>query len=331
MVKFDDFTKMHLEYFMNKRTNYKFDFIKEEKSNILNYVNKNKVKFKITDYDIPLSKIKKLFDTEWVYTEAINNIDNLDCNLNIKWTYKVEHNIYLKCRKEKLDNIKLRLPILLSMLNYLHDKKNTSEKRPLKIYLILTPLKKILENDKLIGPKNINSGYTDFITNEILCWREEECEKVLFHEMIHYMDLDVRNMAFDDDTLPHEIDGYKSYFEAFTDFWGILYHTIYVSIMINKSVNSLINVEFKFMENQASLMNDFFNLGNWNTKRYVKQFSPAFSYFIIKYLIFKKVLSQNDVSIINKPRELLIEIFQEKFHQVKYVSLPPRMTVIQLL
>jgi hypothetical protein len=106
------------------------------------------------------------------------------------------------------------------------------------MYLILTHLKKQPPTSSIVGVKNVNSGYTDFSTNEILVWREEEFEKVIFHEMIHYMDLDVRNMAFDDKELPHHIDGPKSYFEAFTDIWGNIFYFIYLSIITNKSANS---------------------------------------------------------------------------------------------
>lgn len=328
MVKFDDFTNRYLKLFMNK-DKIKFDFINEEKNNIMKYIDV-KIKYDIDNYIIPKDKIKKLFDTEWVYKEATNNLEALNKEVKISWFHKVPHNIYLKCTNDKFNSFIERVHLLLNIINYLYDKKNTNEKRNINMYLILTPLKKMLEKDKIIGSKHINTGYTDFITNEILCWREEEFEKVIFHEIIHYMDLDTRNMAFNDDDLPHQINGYKSYFEAFTDFWAIIYHTIYVSIILKKSVISLFNIEYRFMENQANLMNDYFGLGDWSKKKIVNQKSPAFSYFIIKFLIFKKVINSNDIHLINKPRFLIENILSNGFEPITFIDIPPRMTLLQL-
>ena len=330
MIKFDEFTKKYIKNFFNKRDkNIKFDFINQEKNKIVSMLNK-KIIFKIEPYEIKIGKIRKLFDTEWVYSEAINNLDVLTANYKITWTHNVMHTIYFKGTQSKFDFFKERLSVLINMLNYLYDKKNTPKVSAISMYLILTPLKKTLENTQIIGPKNINSGYTDFITNEILCWREEEFEKVIFHEMIHYMNLDVRNMAFDDKDLPHEIDGHKSYFEAFTDFWGIIYHIIYLSIILKKSPNSLLQIEYEFIKNQANLMNDFFNLDDWTSKKSLKQKSPAFTYFILKYLLFKRIIYSNDISLLDKPRELLSELMSQKFIVENFINLPPRMSLLQL-
>lgn len=330
MIKFDEFTKKYIKNFFDKRDKkIKFDFINKEKSNVLSKFNKN-ITFKIEPYEIKIEKIRKLFDTEWVYTEAINNLNGLTANYKITWKHNVMHTIYFKGTQIKFDSFKERLIVLINLLNYLYDKKNTKKDNAISMYLILTPLKKTLEDTQIIGPKNINSGYTDFVTNEILCWREEEFEKVIFHEMIHYMNLDVRNMAFDDKELPHEIDGYKSYFEAFTDFWGVLYHIIYLSIILKKSANSLLQIEYKFIQNQANLMNDFFDLDDWTTKKYLKQKSPAFTYFILKYLLFKRIIYSNDISLLDKPRELLSELMSQKFIVENFIKLPPRMSLLQL-
>jgi hypothetical protein len=169
------------------------------------------------------------------------------------------------------------------------------------------------------------------MTNEILVWREEEFEKVIFHEMIHYMDLDVRNMAFDDKELPHEIDGPKSYYEAFTDFWGNKYHLIYLSLLTKKSVSSLFQIEFQFMKNQANLFNNIFNLQNWSNKQIIKQNTPAFTYYILKFLIFKNVIDSKSLESLENPRDLLSKILKSKFEQDKFIHVnSTRMTLIQI-
>jgi len=200
------------------------------------------------------------------------------------------------------------------------------------MYLLLSPLKKIIEENHTICPKNINSGYTDFTTNEIFIWREEEFEKVIFHELIHYMELDVRNMAFDDKDLPIVINGPKSYYEAFTDLQGILYYLIYVSIITGKSVDSLFQIEYAFIKNQANNLNDIFKLKDWkNKKQSIKQTSPAFTYYILKYLIIKKIIENNDFSLLDNPRELIKVIFKSEFQNDNFIDIKSsRMTLIQL-
>jgi hypothetical protein len=149
------------------------------------------------------------------------------------------------------------------------------------------------------------------------------------------MDLDVRNMAFDDNDIPIIINGPKSYYEAFTDLQGILYYLVYVSIITGKSVDSLFQIEYEFIKNQANKLNDVFNLKDWNNKnvkrKTIKQDSPAFTYFIIKFLIIKKIVEDNDLKLLNNPKKLIKEIFNDGFQTENFINLDSsRMTLIQL-
>ena len=327
MVKFTDFTKKYLKTFYNKRGDEVLPGLKELRKKVYKNYNKN-LKYDIEEYHIPIEKIKKLIDTEWVDQEVINNLGDLKVNYKISWTYKdINHKIYYKSSR----HIEDRLVYLLNVLNSIYDKKEIKENRPITMYLILTHLKKQPPSSSIVGVKNVNSGYTDFSTNEILVWREEEFEKVIFHEMIHYMDLDVRNMAFDDKELPHHIDGPKSYFEAFTDIWGNIFYFIYLSIITGKSANSLFQIEYQFMKNQANLFNKIFNLKDWKNKKTIKQNTPAFTYYILKFLIYKEIIKSGTLDILNNPRDLLIKILSSDFKEEQFVNLnSTRMTLIQL-
>ena len=331
-INFDEFTKNNLKHFIDKRENITIDHLKE----IKNKIKINKIKYDIQNFKISKKTLEDFMDTFWVYNEAMNNLNDLTAEYKITWQYKsVNHFICIKTTLDKFKEFKNRLNILISMLNYLWDNKNTKEKRPYNIYLVLTKLKKNLpKQNEILGPKHINSGYTDFIKNIIFIWREEEFEKVIFHEVIHYLDLDVRNMAFSEDTLPHHIDGPKSYFEAFTDFWGIFYHLIYLSFILNKSVNSLFQIEYNFIKNQAIMFNNYFELDNWKKKKVIKQQSPAFTYFIVKYLIFNKV-TKNGIDVLNNPRDLINELFNSNldmyFDSNIFINTDSsRMTLLQL-
>jgi hypothetical protein len=342
MIKFDDFTNKYLKIFMKKRSNVIFPKLKKMRSDISNYIKNNEIKFKIEEYVIPEKKLHTLIDTQWVYKEVLNSIKDLHANYKISWSYKnFNHCIFIKSTESKFNSFKERLDTLLHIINYIYDSKKTSEEREINMYLLLSPLKKIIEKDDTICPKNINSGYTDFSTNEIFIWREEEFEKVIFHELIHYMDLDVRNMAFDDEDIPIIINGPKSYYEAFTDLQGILYYLVYLSIVTGKSVNSFFQIEYEFIKNQANNLNNIFKLEDWSTlakseptnkeKKIIKQSSPAFTYFIIKYLIIKKIVEDNNINLLNNPKELIKTIFNIGFISESCIDIKSsRMTLIQM-
>lgn len=349
MIKFDDFTNKYLKIFMEKRSKVIFPELKKMRSDINDYIKNNEVKFKIEEYVIPERKLHELTDTPWVYKEVLNSIKDLHANYKISWSYKkFNHYIIIKSTESKFKSFKERLDTLLHIINYIYDLKKTSEDREIHMFLLLSPLKKIIEKDEAICPKNINSGYTDFSTNEIFIWREEEFEKVIFHELIHYMDLDVRNMAFDDEDIPIIINGPKSYYEAFTDLHGILYYLVYLSIITGKSVNSLFQIEYEFIKNQANNLNNILKLEDWSTfakserrfngvertnkeKKTIKQSSPAFTYFIIKFLIIKKIVEDNNINLLNNPKELIKEIFNVGFTCESFIDIKSsRMTLIQM-
>ena len=116
---------------------------------------------------------------------------------------------------------------------------------------------------------------------------------------------------------------------------GILYYLVYVSIITGKSVNSLFQIEYEFIKNQANNLNNIFKLDNWNnkenSKKTIKQSSPAFTYYIIKYLIIKKIVEDNDINLLNNPKELVKTIFDLGFTSESCIDIKSsRMTLIQM-
>ncbi len=224
-----------------------------------------------------------------------------------------------------MENIK----ILLLMIEYLKNKSN-NENKIMEIYLVLTDLIKEFPNGEIFGIKNANTGYTDFSKNIIFIWRWEEYIKVLFHEVIHYLDMDSR-----DDHVHSIIHSFgpHSYFEAITDFKGINYNLIYLSLITRKPIKLLLELELGFIQNQAMQLNKYFDLGN-NWKDYVdkqiKQNTPAFSYYILKYLIYMysleyKILEPIDYS------SLVQSVINKGFQSKPYVNIKSsRMTMLQL-
>jgi hypothetical protein len=299
------------------------DKMNNEKNNIINMKNIN---YQINDTKI--KNIDKYASTKWVdYDGVMNALNDLNIEKKIEWKNNDNKNIiYLKCTNEKYNNIIKRLNIFLKMINYLQKDTN----KDIIIYLILTKLKKIYNNDDdIISPKNINSGYTDLNENYIFIWREEEFEKLTFHELIHFFDKDHRDKNIDlkifIDDKEIIIKNNKSYYEAITDFKAICYNIIYLSIITNKKILSLLNYELLFIENQSNYMLD--KILNNNK---IEQNSPAFSYFILKNVLFNKIISDKlSIDEINNIFSNLDIININKKNFINFNSC--RMTLFELL
>jgi hypothetical protein len=63
----------------------------------------------------------------------------------------------------------------------------------------------------------------------------------------------------------------------------------------------------------------------------IKQDTSAFEYYIVKYMIFKSIIFENDHRIINKPVVLIDKVLQNKFTPEKFIDVnSPRMTLFEL-
>jgi len=235
----------------------------------------------LIDFEITINKINqdlliKLISSKWVYKNVINHIDDLDANYLITWN---NNNIYLKCTNEKFNKIKYRLQYLLKMIEFI---KNDN-KENIIIYLLLSKLKKKIDNNIKIKPKNINSGYTDIINRYIFIWREEEFEKVLFHEIMHFYDYDHRH-----ETYNHFLN-FDSLYEAINDVKAIIINLIYLYLIKNKKLNKLnklMDIEFSFINNQAIMI-------NYHINNKIKLNSPAFSYYVLKAMLINYITCSN--------------------------------------
>ena len=246
-------------------------YFKETYEKLIILKTKPFIDFKITINKINQDLLIKLISSKWVYKNVINQINDLDVEYLISWN---NNKIYLKCTYEKFNKIIYRLPYLLQMIEFI---KNNNEEN-LIIYLLLSNLKKKFNDTNKITPKNINSGYTDKINKYIFIWREEEFEKVLFHELIHFYNHDHCNEIY------NNFLEFESLFEAITDFKAITFNLIYISLITNKNIQKLINYEFSFINNQAIMIN---NLINNN----IKLISPAFSYYVLKMMLINYITS----------------------------------------
>jgi hypothetical protein len=277
-------------------------------------------------------KIIKYSNQFFVHNKGV--IDELNNNISINVLYRItwgiSNTIIIKTNEEQFKKFKPRIKFIIRIIEYFKFKTNNNINN-MTIYLILTGLTKFFPNNKIIDVKHVNSGYTDFNENIIFIWRYEEFEKVLFHELIHYFDLDSRDHNF------HNIINFKGhhacYYEAITDFWGISYYLIFISLVSNISLKILLEIELIFIRNQAMQLNNYYKLKNWKTKpnKIIEQKTSAFSYYIIKYLLFEYALNNNiDINMENY-NDILKEILDKGFKTYPYIKInSARMTLLQL-
>ena len=347
-MDWSDFTKVNIKQF--KKTKYKLDnksnltkLIRTERNRINSFINNNPM-INIKTEEIKKNgiielnkKMRELADTPWVDTESVvKQVDTLDKSYFYEWKSIVDNDdkpttnyIYIKTNKININIMNKKIRLVVYIIEYLKH-KNHHINIPISIYLVLTDLKKYFPvNNQNMGVKNANTGYTDFAKNIIYIWRKEELEKVIFHEISHYLDMDNRDHDVEHIAI---INGPHSYFEAITDFWGILYHLIFVSILSKLSVKNLLSIELGFIKNQAMYLNEYLDLGNWknSSNNVIKQTTPAFSYYIIKFMIFKYLLT-HDLIDYHKYNDLISTISKIGFNQEPYIKIKSsRMTMIQL-
>jgi hypothetical protein len=332
--QWSQFTIDNMKLFHNKikldNDNILLETIKNERAKIVSYSKNLKIKIKISIIDNNNNIIKEYSKVSWVDMKGVHNeLDTLDTTYLVSWN---NNKIIIRTTKQCFENIRYRLKIIVAMIEYLKFKSDNMEKNA-TIYLVLTQLKKTFPTNNIIGIKNANTGYTDLNTNIIFVWRYEEFEKVLFHELIHFFDMDTRTHDFDDIIDAKGIN--PSYYEVFTDFWGIVYNIIFLSLVTKIKIKTLLELELSFIQNQAMILNKHFKLHDWydKPKKIINQKSPAFSYYILKYMLFMFAL-ENDIMkylLQNKTNELLKELVSIGFVMKPYINIKSsRMTLMQL-
>lgn len=190
----------------------------------------------------------------------------------------------------------------------------------LKIFYVPTKFKKFLnENNKIIGAENVNSGVTSSNHSEfqnknicstqikefILIFREEEFMKVLFHELMHFLSLDLSKIIYSKKgkiidsleqllakNIKNILPDYSSDFvllnESCAELNAVLINTAYVAYNLCKNnkkdfgiyLNKILNYELSFSLFQTSKI--------FLTKQ-VKEKTNYVAYFLIKTLLMIKL------------------------------------------
>lgn len=185
--------------------------------------------------------------------------------------------------------------------------KSTSPTFKLEIYIFLSDEKKKTPSkcSKKTCPLNrshINSGVS-WHTKWIQIYRKEELLKVLIHELIHYLNLDIQEYSDQLDEQCSHIKMHKESIEilvneSYTELLAIYLHTLYIAKYIS-NISREINIKEIFWElymNEEKFIiyqiNKIFNnykipdITFFQSSNDFIQHTNVISYYIIKYLLF---------------------------------------------
>jgi hypothetical protein len=234
---------------------------------------------------------KMIFDNPFVSLDVqrLVEINKLEyaCHTSGKitvWIYNTIDN------KEKI-NVKRLFKIIISMFEL------ANRKPKIHINIFNSNLKKYLGNNgSTVCPIHVNSGST--LKDEFInLWRSEELEKVLIHELIHFLTLDFNFFNRGYNTTEKyvanrfNVDGEIFINEAFTEAVGVLIHTAWVAHELGGNMDlcwKLLNLEINFSLFQCSKILKHFGFTNINQllekngDNKIKQQSDIFSYFFVK-------------------------------------------------
>ena len=240
------------------------------------------------------------------YTAISGNIYNKDFNLGIYYDPSIG------IRKGRRRGLLMRLSLMLSLAI----SKETTNTVSVNIWL--SSNQKLIHglDENFLGIMNINSGctirdYNSYPIGRVIIWRDEECDKVLVHELIHALGLDfhIYDKSIDNEIF-HKFDinskDHINIFETYTETWTVILSTIMYSKLCGNGtipeVSNLLRLETAYSMVQISKILvyykyqtfsncDFFCPDGFIKSTRKNKFKQGTS--ILAYYIFKAALLYN--------------------------------------
>lgn len=263
--------------------------IADYNDSISNILNKNKDLSKFINVNFYGNKLISDFISSRIVRNIINNL-----------FYKAEYSfnkreIVIYSKSDINDNLINKIDSILNFFDYITKKSNYYK---IDIYLS-DEKKKINFSNTFLGSDNINSGLT-LPKYYIVLFREEELIKVLFHELIHYLDLDMRNyqnellfLYKDINLTANMINPNEAYTETLALILMNIWEYQYRKININDFINYKIDIEFFWSLIQITKILKFFNYKSLNSlftkKSAFIQKTNVLSYFFLKTIFLMNI------------------------------------------
>lgn len=278
---------MNIRSLINKLDNFKIDSLNIDRKDILLNIND-----------------KKMEEGDFISSKIANYINN---NLKYRYTLNYKYNDNkIKIRyfsKNKLKNINKLLEIVIGRIIFMM--KITDISKDVNMYIYDTPFKKKLpcksfeKCKKNLSVDDINTGYS--WSNNIVIYRKEELLKLIIHEMIHLLDVDIK-YEYDSNVKRQFmkslcIESFNVLInESYVETWAIIIH-MYISLL-EQQKNNYLNYKKYFEKtllfnyNQVLKILIFYNIDNFedilkgdgSCKRIIDLKMNLFSYHILKLL-----------------------------------------------
>ena len=279
------------------------------KINISNNYNLQKI---ISNIDDAIHTLKQ---NPFISENILNDISSR-CEKKIIFTSDNRNIIIYGNDNDEVDKLVLNINSILNMFDSITKKTNKY-----KINIFLSNQEKQLnEQSNEIGPDSINSGSTNGI--EITLWRKEELLKVLVHEIVHYLNLDIYDKQ---DEIRFLYDNINIKFktnpnEAYTEYTAIIlynywkFKTTKTELSLKKFMERRLTVELGWSFFQISKILIFFQCYKEYNDLFTKkclfnQKTNVLSYFILKtHFLFDKNMF------------LKLNLFSSKNKNVQYIK-----------
>lgn len=319
-------------YYFFKKYNPNITSFKE----FVSYYSLNQHQNNIKDLHENIRNDAELYD---MYNMIYNNNDERSELVDIFYNNFQSIDIIQEIETHDLKHIELQINNIRISLYYYDDKLDITEiidniiritlliDKIAKVYniyvsdydiiIFLGKNKKYLFNKKqIITPMNINSGAT-LISSYVSLWRLEEYEKVLIHELLHYIGIDYH--LFNNQDLNNKIqkifkiDGINHINESYNECVAAIINMCWKSIKYNIDIDDIFHIEKKFLIFQTNKIINFFD-GNKGEDIFTIKISQTTS--ALSYIIIKTILLLNINSILD-----LIEKVQIKLHINENINL----------
>jgi hypothetical protein len=278
--------------------------------------------------------------------DTLYEFSGINCQIKI--------NIIFSSKEHNQDNINNIVNHVYNIIKWITD--NYSKNSNVTVNLMLSPFLKTFGNyDELntykydwlnwtansdingISPYHINTGvsYHSDKTNTITIFRIDELFKVLIHELLHNLNLDVYEYEnYIGKDIKMIIGNSKIlYNEAYVEYIAIIFWNYYVNNVFNKDYDK-IKLFIKMINNE--IVNSAINckkLFNYygiddiykiTKKNNFLQYTNGFSYVFIKYILLIKLFSVNidkrSSNIANNLKKILTEEINQNICNYNYLT-----------
>lgn len=230
-----------------------------------------------------------------------------------------------------IDNINDYITNIINIIHIIHNINITykiSNVNKYNLIIFLGKQKKYLFADR-ITQMNMNSG-SSIKEIFVVLWRKEEYEKVLIHELCHYIGIDHRiftdyNIA--DINNYFNLDGINHINESYNETVASIINMCWKSYKLNMDLEDIYIYEMKFLILQTIKIIKFFNGTKYDDLFNINiiQNTSGLSYIILKMILFYNINSFMDLIIdlnikcdtqekINKFKKYLSEKIENKLY-----------------